>query len=120
MPLLGLRVEARGIAAIGEMLGAFARIEAHRVEVGHRDGPALGFERRRSGADEMRVERLRFGVREDEVSVHHAALTSVGTSRVTAAPDIDPLPSYPAVQQSIVIQAPETPPSPSPPCPSAP
>ena len=79
--LLGLRVEARRIAAIGEMFGALARIEAHGVEVGNRDRPALRFERRRSRADEVGVERLRFGMRENEMSVHGAASYAPGRPR---------------------------------------
>ena len=78
--LLGLRVEARGIAAIGEMFGALARIEAHGVEVGNRDVQPSGFERRRSRADEMGVERLRFGMGENEVSVHGAFIRA-GTAK---------------------------------------
>jgi len=74
MALLRLHVEAGRVLPVCEVLGALARIESHRVEVGHGHAPACVPERGRSRTDEMGVEGLRLGMGEDEVRAHGVAL----------------------------------------------
>ncbi len=70
MALFGLGIEALAILPAAVMIGPFARIEIHGVEIGKRHAPA--FRRQAAAGDlgQMSVEGAALGMGENDMSLH--------------------------------------------------
>ena len=73
MALLGLDIEPAGLLSFDVMLGPLAGIEAHAVEIGDRDAPALRLQRAPRDLSQIGVVRLGLGMGQNDMSLHRCS-----------------------------------------------
>jgi len=86
--LLGLHVEPLRLLPCDIVFRPLAGIEAHAVEIGERNAPALRLERMPRDLRQMGVERLRLRVGQDDVRLHcgSSSLSSIPLSQPVRSP----------------------------------
>jgi hypothetical protein len=86
--LLGLHVEPLRLLSLDIVIGPLAGIEAHAVEIGQRNAPALGLERAPRHLRQMRVERLALGMGQNDMRLHGGSpsLASIPVSQPVRSP----------------------------------